>query len=55
VFGQVVGGKEVIKEIEDLDVDKKDRPLQDARIVNCGQLVRKEGAKRKEAKKKRNK
>ena len=55
VFGQVVGGKEVIKEIEDLDVDKKDRPLQDARIVNCGQLVRKEGTKRKEAKKKRNK
>ena len=28
VFGQVVSGKEVVKEIEDLDVDKKDRPLQ---------------------------
>ena len=28
VFGQVVSGKEVIKEIEELDTDKKDRPLQ---------------------------
>merc|ERR1712004_323693 len=41
VFGQVVSGKEVIKEIEDLDTDKKDRPLQDARVVNCGELMRK--------------
>ena len=39
VFGQVVGGKEVIKEIEELDTDKKDRPLQDVRIIGCGQLV----------------
>merc|ERR1712083_1273483 len=41
IFGQVVGGKEVVKEIEDLDTDKKDRPLQDIRIVNCGELIRK--------------
>merc|ERR1712113_598900 len=41
VFGQVVSGKEVVKEIEDLDTDKKDRPLQDARVVNCGELMRK--------------
>ena len=52
VFGQVVSGKEVVKEIEDLDVDKKDRPLQDARIVNCGQLVRKEATNNKDRKKK---
>ena len=39
VFGQVVGGKEIVREIEDLDTDKKDRPLQDARIVNCGELM----------------
>ena len=52
VFGQVVSGKEVVKEIEDLDVDKKDRPLQDARIVNCGQLVRKEATNKKDRKKK---
>jgi hypothetical protein len=39
VFGHVVGGKEIVREIEDLDTDKKDRPLQDARIVNCGELM----------------
>merc|ERR1712012_392346 len=41
IFGQVVSGKEVVKEIEELDTDKKDRPLQDVRIVNCGELIRK--------------
>ena len=55
VFGQVVGGKEVVKEIEDLDVDKKDRPLQDARIVNCGQLVRKAATRKQKPTKKRSK
>merc|ERR1719342_1278303 len=39
VFGEVISGKEVIKEIEELQVDKKNRPLQDARIVKCGELV----------------
>jgi len=39
VFGQVISGKEVVKEIEELQVDKKSRPLQDARIVKCGELI----------------
>ena len=39
VFGQVISGKEVIQEIEELQVDKKNRPLQDARIVKCGELI----------------
>jgi len=39
VFGVVLSGQEVIREIEQLQVDKKARPLQDARIVNCGELV----------------
>ena len=39
VFGQVIAGKEVVKEIEELDTDKKDRPMQDARIVNSGELM----------------
>lgn len=39
VFGEVISGKEVIQEIEELQVDKKNRPLQDARIVKCGELV----------------
>merc|ERR1711874_94968 len=46
VFGQVVSGKEVVKEIEDLDTDKKDRPLQDVRMVNCGELIKKTKKKR---------
>lgn len=46
VFGQVVSGKEVIKEIEELDTDKKDRPLQDVRMVNCGELMKKTKKKR---------
>jgi len=32
-------GKEVVQEVEQLQVDKKSRPLQDARITNCGELV----------------
>ncbi len=48
IFGQVVAGKEVIKELELVDTDKKDRPLQDAKIVNCGELVLKQ-KKKKEA------
>ena len=39
VFGQVVAGKEIVREIEELGTDKKDRPMQDARIVNCGELM----------------
>ena len=39
MFGHVVAGKEVVREIEELDTDKKDRPMQDARIINCGELM----------------
>ena len=39
VFGQVVAGKEIVREIEELGTDKKDRPMQDARIINCGELM----------------
>eukprot|EP00096_Caligus_rogercresseyi_P010016 TRINITY_DN3520_c0_g1_i2.p1 TRINITY_DN3520_c0_g1~~TRINITY_DN3520_c0_g1_i2.p1 ORF type:complete len:532 (+),score=190.10 TRINITY_DN3520_c0_g1_i2:52-1596(+) len=58
VFGQVLSGKEIIKEIEDLDTDKKDRPLSDARISNSGELVRKsngDGSKKELKKKKKRK
>jgi len=39
VFGHVLSGKEIIAEIEQLQVDKKNRPLVDARIFNSGELV----------------
>ncbi|KAJ8664210.1 hypothetical protein QAD02_010812 [Eretmocerus hayati] len=35
VFGQVVSGQDVVSHIEGLPVDKKSRPLQDAKVVNC--------------------
>ena len=37
-----------MKEIEELQVDKKSRPLQDARIVSSGELVLKRKAKKEE-------
>lgn len=42
VFGQVISGKEVIQEVEQLQVDKKNRPLQDARVIKSGELVPKQ-------------
>merc|ERR1711879_868985 len=47
IFGQVVAGKEVVKEMELVDTDKKDRPLQDIKIVNSGELVLKKKKNRK--------
>ena len=54
VFGRLVAGKEVVKEIEDLETDKKDRPLQEIRIMNCGELVLKKGTKSEKKEKKVN-
>ena len=39
VFGEVISGHEVVSHIEELPVDRKSRPLQDAKVVNCGELV----------------
>ena len=39
VFGHVVSGKEVVSQIEVLPVDRHSRPLQDAKVSNCGELV----------------
>ena len=39
VFGRVVSGQAIVKQIEGLPVDRKSRPLQDVRIANCGELV----------------
>ncbi|XP_029677276.1 peptidyl-prolyl cis-trans isomerase G isoform X2 [Formica exsecta] len=52
VFGEVVSGQEIITHIEGLPVDRMSRPLQDAKVVNCGELVLKikNKAKKREAK-----
>lgn len=39
VFGHVITGQAVVKQIEGLPVDKRSRPLQDAKVINCGELV----------------
>ncbi|KAL0112183.1 hypothetical protein PUN28_011927 [Cardiocondyla obscurior] len=52
VFGEVVSGQEIVSHIEGLPVDRMSRPLQDAKVVNCGELVLKikSKAKKREAK-----
>ena len=39
VFGAVVSGQEVVSHVEGLPVDRMSRPLQDAKVVNCGELI----------------
>jgi hypothetical protein len=39
VFGHIISGQAVVKQIEGLPVDRRSRPLQDAKVVNCGELV----------------
>ena len=39
VFGQVIGGQDVVRQIENLETDKKNRPQVPVIISNCGELV----------------
>ncbi|KAI8421292.1 hypothetical protein MSG28_008328 [Choristoneura fumiferana] len=43
VFGQVVSGAMLVRQLEALPVDRNARPLQDASVAACGQLVRGHG------------
>lgn len=40
VFGHVISGHDLVRQLEQLPVDRNSRPLQDAVISNCGELVR---------------
>lgn len=40
VFGTVVGGFDTIRQIENLPVDANSRPLQDVKVVKCGELIK---------------
>lgn len=40
VFGHVVSGHDLVRQLEQLPVDRNSRPLQDAVISNCGELMR---------------
>jgi cyclophilin family peptidyl-prolyl cis-trans isomerase len=44
VFGRVVKGMEVVRQIAKVEVDDKDKPIEDIRIVNCGELIKKSAA-----------
>lgn len=46
IFGRLVSGEEVVKQIARVAVDDKDRPLEPVLIARCGELARKERAKR---------
>lgn len=43
VFGTVIGGAALVRQLEALAVDRNARPLQDVTVTNCGQLVRVSG------------
>lgn len=38
VFGEVINGKSIVREIENLKTQTGDKPLQDATITDCGEL-----------------
>lgn len=38
VFGEVINGKSIVREIENLPTESGDKPLQDAVITDCGEL-----------------
>lgn len=38
VFGEVINGKNIIRQIENLKTNSGDKPQQDAVIINCGEL-----------------
>ncbi|XP_058804120.1 peptidyl-prolyl cis-trans isomerase G-like [Phymastichus coffea] len=54
IFGEVISGQEIVSHIENLPVDKMSRPLQDAKVVNCGELVLKSKNKAKKKEKRKN-
>ncbi|KAF2848407.1 peptidyl-prolyl cis-trans isomeras-like protein D [Plenodomus tracheiphilus IPT5] len=39
VFGEVIAGKSIIRQIENLKTQSGDKPLQDATILDCGELT----------------
>jgi Cyclophilin type peptidyl-prolyl cis-trans isomerase/CLD len=40
VFGRVVSGMEVVRQIESLPVDRNSRPFDEAKVISCGELVK---------------
>ncbi|KAG5671828.1 hypothetical protein PVAND_002003 [Polypedilum vanderplanki] len=53
VFGRVVSGMDVVKQIENLPVDRNSRPLDEAKVKACGELVKQVKDKKEKKKKKK--
>ena len=47
VFGQVISGQEVVREIENQKTDAASNPFAEVRILSCGELVPKSKGKSK--------
>lgn len=39
VFGHVLQGQDIVREVENQRVDAKSKPVSDVRIANCGELI----------------
>lgn len=53
VFGRVVSGSDIVKEIENLPVDRNSRPMDEAKVKACGELVKQVKEKKDKKKKKK--
>lgn len=53
VFGQVISGQEVIKDMENQKTDASSRPYAEVKVLNCGELIPKSKAKKEEKKRKK--
>uniref|UniRef100_A0A2K6V433 peptidylprolyl isomerase n=1 Tax=Saimiri boliviensis boliviensis TaxID=39432 RepID=A0A2K6V433_SAIBB len=50
VFGQVISGQEVVREIENQKTDAASKPFAEVRILSCGELIPKSKVKKEEKK-----
>ena len=39
VFGHVLQGQDIVREVENQRIDSKSKPISDVRIANCGELI----------------
>ena len=39
MFGHVLQGQDIVREVENQRVDSKSKPISDVRIANCGELI----------------
>ncbi|XP_020372537.2 peptidyl-prolyl cis-trans isomerase G [Rhincodon typus] len=53
VFGQVISGQELIRDVENQKTDANSKPYAEVRILNCGELIPKSKAKKEEKKRKK--